>query len=665
MNPSRVLPVPGLVWGSYPEHRAAGSANPWWLAQMQTALDAVRPAVEGNRCMRGLRDAMAVAKSRRGDFAARLSALRQQLARKKLGEELIVESFALIDAACEQELGLRAYDTQFAAARLMLQDRIVEMATGEGKTLAALLAAATAALAGVPVHVITANDYLAARDAENLRKVYAALGLRVGAVTQALNIAERREVYGGDVTYCTAKDLVFDYLRDALVRGDEGGELEQRAARLAGAPAAPERPVMLRGLCMAIVDEADSILIDEARVPFVLSQALENSGERDFYEHALRLARTLQAARDYRIGEHLRAVELTAEGRNKLMLSPRTGTSVERNARHREEAVNLALTALHLLQLDRDYVIADRKVVIVEPTTGRAARGRAWSRGLHQLVELKEGLAPTPQPATLAQITYQRFFPRYLKLCGMSGTAQEARSELCAAYGRRVARVPLRKPCRRRNFAPRFFMNAQARWTAVVERIVEMHWMGRPVLIGTASVAESEQLSRRLDAAGVEHAMLNARYDAVEASVVAQAGQAGCVTVTTNMAGRGTDIVLGPGVAQSGGLHVILCQLNASRRIDRQFLGRCARRGEPGSCEAILCLDDLPDASWSIALLKILRQRQATVPRWLASVMVRVAAWREDLRQRAQRRRLCEEDARIERSLPRHRRQSLMDTKTC
>jgi preprotein translocase subunit SecA len=665
MNLSQVLPVPGLVWGAYPE-RAARPGAPWWLVSLEAALPGWLSR-QGERCSRRLHSALATAKARGvGEFSVRLGELRQSLARRKLSEALIVESFVLIDAVCQRELGLRPHDAQFAAARLMLEGRVVEMATGEGKTLAALLAAATAALAGVPVHVITANDYLAARDALTLRKVYAALGLRVGAVTHAQTAERRRDAYGCDVTYCTAKELVFDYLRDGLAREGGGGELERRAARLAGSSAAPERPALLRGLCMAIVDEADSILIDEAGVPFVLSQAFDNAGERGFYEHALGLARTLEAPRDYRIKSEPRVIELTRQGRDKLVPQPQAGKAVERNRRHREESVVLALTALHVLQRDRDYLVSDGKVVIIEPTTGRAARGRAWSRGLHQLVELKEGAVPTLQPATLTQITYQRFFPRYLRLCGMSGTAQEARAELLAVYGCRVARVPLRNPCRRSVLQPRLFLTVDERWRAVVERVMHMHAKGRPVLVGTGSVAESEELSRRLAACGLPHAVLNARYDATEAALVAAAGQPGRVTVTTNMAGRGTDVVLGAGVAEAGGLHVILCQHNASRRIDRQLFGRCARRGEPGSCEAMLCLSDLTGLFWATRLLKdAYGLRQSTLPRWLAGPVLRLVAWREDRRQRAQRRLLCDEDARAERNLPRHPRRPSMEARSC
>jgi len=628
-----VLPFPGVLWGRYPEQRPSVQA---WLPEGRYRRKFV-PAASPIRADAG------------PAFATRLARLRAGLARRQLTDALIAESFALIAECFERELGMTPFETQFVAARILLDNRLAEMATGEGKSIAAVIAAATAALAGVPVHVITANDYLAARDAAAMRAVYAALGLRVGVVTQELDAGQRRAAYACDITYCTAKELVFDYLRDSLSRRGRGSELEQRAARLETlAGAAQDAPLVLRGLCMAIIDEADSILIDEAKVPLILSQAHGNPGQRGFYEYALRVAGTLAAGLDYRFEPERHAAQLTPAGRAKL--GPEGGGA--RNWRHREESVCLALAALHKLQRDRDYLVRDGRVLIIEPTTGRIAPGRAWSQGLQQLVELKEGCAPSAQPVTVAQITYQRFFPRYLRLAGLSGTATEARAELRAVYGLDVVRVPLRTPSRRVLLAPRLYVRSDARWDAVVARAAQLQRDGRPVLIGTGSVGESEQLSRRLEAAAVSHVVLNARHDAHEARIIAEAGRQGRVTVATNMAGRGTDIALGPGVAERGGLHVLLCQHNASRRIDRQFLGRCARRGEPGSGEILLAFDALPVPAWAIAWLqRVWRTPQAVLPHWPARWMVAIAAWLEDRRHRAQRRALCAEDAEIERRL--------------
>jgi len=648
-----VLPFPGVLWGRYPEQRPAAQAwHAGWPAALESAL-ALGATGRGARYRRALVPEATAAQSGAGEaFAARLARLRAGLARRRLTDALIGESFALVAECLERELGVTPFEMQFVAARIMLDNRIAEMATGEGKSIAAAIAAATAALAGVPVHLITANDYLAARDAAAMRAVYAALGLRVGVVTQVLDAGQRRAAYACDITYCTAKELVFDYLRDSLSRRGRGSELEQRATQLDASGAQRAAPLVLRGLCMAIIDEADSILIDEAKVPLVLSQAHGNSGERGFYEHALRVASTLAEGPDYRFEPGQPAAQLTPAGRAKLGPGGAVGHGIARNWRQREESVCLALAALHRLQRDRDYLVRDGRVLIIEPTTGRVALGRAWSQGMQQLVELKEGCAPSARPVTVAQITYQRFFPRYLRLAGLSGTAAEARAELRAVYGLEVVQVPLRTPSRRVLLAPRLYLRSEARWDAVVERAAELQRDGRPVLIGTGSVGESEQLSRRLETAAVSHVVLNARHDAQEARIIAEAGRQGRVTVATNMAGRGTDIALGPGVAERGGLHVLLCQRNASRRIDRQFLGRCGRRGEPGSGEMLLALDALPVPAWVVALLqRAWRKPQAVLPHWPARWLVAIATWLEDRRHRAQRRALCAEEAEVERRL--------------
>lgn len=644
-----VLPFPGVLWGRYPEQRPAALAwHTWWPAALEAAL-ALGVSGRGERYRRKLVPAAAATHAGAGPaFATRLARLRAGLARRRLTDALIAESFALIAECCERELGVTPFETQFFAARIMLDNRLAEMATGEGKSIAAMIAAATAALAGVPVHMITTNDYLAARDAGAMRAVYAALGLSVGVVTQDLDSGQRRAAYACDIAYCTAKELVFDYLRDGLSRRGRGSELEQRASRLEAPAATRDAPLVLRGLCMAIIDEADSILIDEAKVPLILSQAHGNPGERGFYEYALRVAGTLAAGLDYRFEPERHAAQLTPAGRAKL--GPGGGDA--RNWRHREESVSLALAALHKLQCDHDYLVRDGRVLIIEPTTGRVAPGRAWSQGLQQLVELKEGCAPSARPVTVAQITYQRFFSRYLRLAGLSGTAAEARAELRAVYGLDVVRVPLRTPSRRDLLAPRLYVGSDARWDAVVARAAQLQRDGRPVLIGTGSVGESEQLSRRLEAAAVSHVVLNARHDAQEARIIEEAGRQGRVTVATNMAGRGTDIALGPGVAERGGLHVLLCQRNASPRIDRQFLGRCARRGQPGSGEILLAFDALPVPAWASALLqRVWRTREAVLPHWPARWLVAILARLEDRRHRAQRRALCAEDAEIERRL--------------
>jgi preprotein translocase subunit SecA len=577
------LPTPGIFWGSYPE-RSSAQAIPRQTLGPAAYRRQVAACRQLQEVLQRLDDAT---------FAEHVRSLRCRLARHGLTADSIAEGLAASGEAARRYLGLTPYDSQLFAACAILDNRLAEMATGEGKTLAALLAAATGALAGIPVHVLSANDYLVTRDTERLTPAYAGLGLSVGAVTPALNEEDRRAAYGCAVTYVTARELAFDYLRDGLRSGGRASDLARRARALEG----DSRPPLLRGLCMAVLDEADSLLIDEALMPLILSRQDDDPATRGFLWQALMLADRLQAGRDFllRYGEN---PELTESGRRQLATLAEVLGGRWRSGRLREDTVGLALSARHRFRRDRDYLVRDGKVEIVDATTGRTAPGRVWSRGLHTLIELKEGCKPSPVTRTLAQITYQRLFPRYLRLGGMSGTLREARGELRQVYQLPVVRVPLRTPSRRRYLPPRLFADHDSLWRAVTSRVAELHADGRPVLIGTASVGESEALSLRLAAAGIAHQVLNARFDQEEAAMVARAGQPGQVTVSTNMAGRGTDIELGPGVAAAGGLHVLCCQHEATAAIERQLQGRCARQGDPGSTETWLALDEPGRRLW-------------------------------------------------------------------
>jgi preprotein translocase subunit SecA len=648
------LPIPGLVWGDYPE-RATTRRDP--LGRL-AELAAVRLAPpEGLLARRYRRFADAVARQAEElegasdtELSAELAARRPELARSGLRGATVTRAFALCVAYSARRLGVTPYATQVIAARALLDNQLVEMATGEGKTLAVALAAAVAALAGMPVHAITANDYLAARDAENLGPWYAALGVRVGVVTSLSDPGARREAYGRDVVYCTAKELGFDYLRDRVAGRQRGDGLHRRAEHLSGRAA---RAPLLRGLCMAIVDEADSILIDEARVPLILARAVGGERERADYIAALALAARLEAGSDFDIDAQARRVSLTAAGETALARAAEDQAPAWRNRRHREAWVVQALTALWLFRRDRDYILRDGRVEIVDPTTGRVAAGRSWSRGLHQLIELKEGIEPTPAHATAAQITFQRLFRRYHRLAGVSGTLCESAGELAQTYGLRVFRLPSRLPSRRALLGLRVVATRAELWAAVAARVAEVRAQGRPVLIGTDSVADSEALATVLAGAGIDCRVLNARQDKEEADVVALAGLRAQVTVTTNMAGRGTDIPLGPGVAALGGLHVISCQHNGARRIDRQLLGRCARQGLPGSTETWISLDS-----------EMFRRRldepwRARLAGWLGSgagqgaarLVARLAQRLEEARESGARRRMLRDDEDAERRL--------------
>lgn len=639
-RPADPRPFPGAVWGDYPQ-RADGIATrgpqAWarWLRAASGGPGAAPYAQFAGRVQDRAQVLRALPEPER---AARVQALRRAWAGGQPWDGAgLATAFALVALALESTQGMAPYPQQLMAARILLDNRLAEMATGEGKTVAIALAAAVAALGGTPVHVITANDYLALRDAQAMAPLYRALGLTVGAVTQPMAMAQRRRAWGCHIAYCTAKELVFDYLRDGLGRPAGLSTLEHRARRLA-AQAREEAgaPMLLRGLCMAIVDEADTVLIDEASVPLVLSQPGAAVLEQGFLKEAARLAAALEQGVDFELLPASRQARLTDAGRARLQAWAPSRLAVHNDPRHREETLGLALTAQHLLQRDRDYVLRDGCVTLVDETTGRAAPGRAWSRGLHQLVEIKEGCAFTARNETVSQITYQRFFPRYLRLCGMSGTVGDAATEMAVVYGLATVRVPPRLPVRRETLPLLLYPDNDALWQAVAERARALQAQGRPVLIGTASVAQSQQLSAVLQAAGLAHAVLNARQDSAEGEVVAAAGQGGRITVATSMAGRGTDIALGEGVAQRGGLHVILCQHNASARIDRQFLGRAARQGQPGSVQTLLSLAFPLFDRWLPGVwLRAVRARgagpvkgptawlTAHLPQWLASYTAR------------------------------------------
>ena len=631
------IPVPGLLWGANPERRATPRH---WADRGGTLLrGAADRLADAADVLRRRRDAAWLARVRAAqatlaqqDDSAALAAVRTALWREGLAPAALLQALALAANTARRCLGVQPFDTQLIAARAVLDNQLAEMATGEGKTLAVALAAAVGALAGMPVHVVTANDYLVARDAQRLQPLAQALGLTVGCVVQADDPAERQRAYACDITFVTAKELVFDYLRDGL----------------AGA-----RP-LLRGLCLAIVDEADAILIDEARVPLILSQPGDAAASQ---AHTLRFARTLHQGTDFVLDtEHL-AAHLTDAGRGRLeraaaSLAEACHSPAWRNRLHREHAVGLALAAEHLYESGRHYLVRDGAVQIVDATTGRVAEGRVWSDGLQQLIEVKEGCTPTAPMQTLAQITYQRFFPRYVRLGGLSGTLREARSELMATYGLSVRCVPLRRPGRRVVLPARLCADQASLWAAAAQGAAAMHRQGRPVLLAADSVAEADALAQQIAALGLPHTLLHARNDHDEAHIVARAGQRGAITVTTNLSGRGTDIELGPGVEALGGLHVISCQLNGARRIDRQLAGRAARQGDAGSVQTLLSPDtSLLARTLPAPLRALLRRCAPALPAAAVRLIARAPQWAEERRQREQRRRLIEHDERCARRL--------------
>ena len=595
---------------------------------------------------------------------ARIAPLRARLRREGFALAPTAELLALVREVARRHLGQRPYDVQLIAACALLQGRLAEMATGEGKSLTAALAAAAAALAGLPVHLVTVNDYLAERDAQALAPLYDALGLSVGRVVHGQSSAERQAAYGCDVAYCSNKEFAFDYLRDRVALASGGGRLPMAVAALAGAHSAP---LLLRGLHFVLVDEADSVFVDEARTPLILSAM---QGADDLALEAARCVTALALAAElvpdlhYRNVQVGRRVVLSIAGETLLTeLTPSVAAqhagpagvdAVWASARGRREMVQQALSArLHYLR-DQQYLVSEDKVVIIDESTGRTMADRSWEAGLHQMIETKEGLTPSPRRLTLARITYQRLFRRCLRLAGMTGTGREVAGELWQVYRLPTVAIPLHRPSARRVLPPRLLPDAAAKWQAVAARAHEVALGAqRPVLIGTRSVEASEQLSLSLHAAGVPHALLNARQDGEEAAVIARAGEAARVTVATNMAGRGTDIALADGVAARGGLHVILTECHSSARVDRQLFGRGARQGDAGSAEMILAADDELLRTHAAVLLGLLpgRWRHGHAPRWAILALVRAAQARAGWRDAAQRRATLRLDERLDRVL--------------
>ncbi len=532
---------------------------------------------------------------------------RAALRRHGLTPENVRRGFALVREVSKRELGLRHHDVQIRGGLAMIRGELAEMDTGEGKTITAALAAATAALAGVPVHVITVNGYLARRDCETLAPLYDALGVSVAVIEEGMEPAARREAYGADIVYASNTEIAFDYLRDRLVFGGRQGELRRRLRRLTGDRDLEERLVM-RGLHFAIVDEADSVLVDEARTPLIISRQSNPEDEAQWAGKALELAGNLARDVDYKLIGDERRVRLTDRGRETLTRRTARLDGLWASPIRREEVIHQALSALHLFKLGDHYVIHDGKVQIVDEYTGRLQPDRSWSDGLHQLIEVKEGVEVTGQNLSMARMTYQRFFRRYRMLSGMTGTAREVRGELWSVYGLRVSRVPPNRPSRLRFWRPKVRSHADEKWARVAASTAREVARGRPVLIGTRSVAASLTASTALEAAGIDHAVLNAENDTEEAAIIARAGEPARVTVATNLAGRGVDIALAETVTAAGGLHVILTERHDAGRIDRQLAGRAGRRGEPGSVEAILSLDDpLLDLLQSPAVRRLAR----------------------------------------------------------
>ena len=624
------LPHPGVYFGAYPYRKEKEKGR------IEQFLDSLLPASSKPENVKN---------QQRDKLIRRIEALDKPLARmsehglnswivdikrklvsKGLSEEVTARAFATIREIAARELGMKHFECQLIGGWVMLQGMIAEMQTGEGKTLTATLPASCAAMAGIPVHVITVNDYLVERDARLMRPVYQRLGLTVGHVVEGMNDLQRKQAYNCDVTYCTAKQLAFDYLRDRLILKQFDSSLEFKLESLySSTPAANQ--LLLRGLNYAIVDEADSVFIDEARTPLILSSKTDNTQQEAIHREAIWLARQLQDASYYAVDQKTRSIELTQYGKDYLAELAILMRGVWQGSRRRNALVEQALVALHLYERDVHYIVDDGVISIIDENTGRTMPDRSWEAGLHQMIEEKEGCEQSGQNETLARISYQSFFRRYLRLSGMTGTATEVSRELKKVYQLDVVRIPTNKPVQRTILPECIYTHSEAKWQAIIHSIRLAHDLGRPVLAGTRSLKDSEYLSKRLDEAGLKHQVLNAKQDQEEAAIVAAAGRYGQITVATNMAGRGTDIKLDEAAIKAGGLHVVCCEKNISARIDRQLAGRCGRQGDPGSYQAILSMQDAfiekRFGRLARAVARFSDDTQVVKPQWLGRIAMK------------------------------------------
>src|SRR4051794_11280893 len=523
--------------------------------------------------------------------------------RAKAGESLtrlLPEAYALVREAAVRTIKQRHYDVQMIGGMALFNGCIAEMQTGEGKTLTATLPMYIHALVGKGAHMATVNDYLAERDANLMRPVYEMLGMSVGVVLTKDKSAARRKAYGCDITYGTAKEFGFDFLRDRLLLRRMGVSQAGLFGEITAASLDPggEQPVQ-RGAHFALVDEADSILIDEARTPLIIGSIGDKAIEKIVatYRWAAEVAPQFIDDEHYEYDHDDKKVELTATGRQMVRILPKPTALTTMGLVDLYQYIERAIRVHRDYHLDQQYVVkpgesGDDEIVIVDENTGRLAEGRKWRDGIHQAVEAKQGITVTVPTGQAARITVQDLFLRYKYLAGMTGTAMSASREFRKVYHKVVVPVPTNRPAQRRRLPDMVFGTADEKWHAIVQEIRDLHLEGRPILVGTRSIDKSIILSRLLNLAGIDHKVLNAHEIATEAEIVKLAGQPSKVTVATNMAGRGTDIKLGPGVAETGGLHVICTELHDSARIDRQLMGRCGRQGDPGTVRQYMSLDD-------------------------------------------------------------------------
>ncbi|HEX2839294.1 MAG TPA: hypothetical protein VHN77_14345 [Phycisphaerales bacterium] len=547
-----------------------------------------------------------------GVLAQEIEQVREHFLRKRQSQEQVRHALAMIREVARRETDEEPFVVQLLGALAMYHGRIIEMLTGEGKTLTGSIAAPLIAWQHRRLHVLTVNDYLAARDAESRRVIYRRCMLDVGAIVQETEPGERFRIYAKDVVYGTPKQIVADWLRDQIKLGTTSSAWSARrleemreAGPAAGGPMVP-------GLKAAMVDEADAVLIDEGVVPLIIARSRREDEMSQVYREATALATKLDEGPDYEVDHLRRRTALKPRGEHRLRqlcedTVSRGGQAIWKATRRAEELVRQALVARHCYLRGQQYEVVDGKIVIVDEYTGRFLADRSWEHGLHQAVESKENVEVTADRETLARLSFQRYFRSYPFLCGMTGTAADATGELEATYSRPVIVVPTNRPSVRVQMPTRVFRTQRDKWDAVAASIEEINRTGRPILVGTRSIAASELVSQMLTQRHLTHVVLNANFDKDEANLIAGAGKHGSIIVATNMAGRGTDIKLEKEAHAAGGLHVLLTEMHGAKRIDRQFIGRAGRQGDPGSAQIFVSLEDelvRVHAKWPTRLLR-------------------------------------------------------------
>ncbi len=524
------------------------------------------------------------------ELRSELSASAEKFRRGTYDREDVYHAIAHLVETSVRLLGLRPHKVQIAGVLGLFDGYLVEMATGEGKSLTASLTAILVGWTGRPCHILTVNEYLANRDAQIYKRLFNFCGVSVGDVSDDMDEEERRKRYQRGVIYTTAKQLLADFLRDRLTLGaiHHPG---RRVLEMMGSSRQRDE-LVLRGIDTAIVDEADSVLIDEAVSPLIISRAHENRLMLDAIKVARGLADAFSREVHYKVDEKYRTLRLNNDGLEKLSELAASFPGMWKGHGRREELITQALSAREFYHVNKQYVVKDGKIVIVDEFTGRLMTSRSWGQGLHQAVEANEGLELTHPTETVVRLSFQHFFRLFRHMSGMTGTAMEAAGEFWQVYRLPVLTIPTNEPCRRELWKDQIYVNDKKKWEGIVASVIQVHATQRPVLVGTRNIHESEALTDILREAGIKVELLNALRFNAEADIVALAGEKGQVTIATNMAGRGTDIQLGDGVAELGGLHVIVSERHESGRIDRQLMGRCARQGDPGSTQIFMSPDD-------------------------------------------------------------------------